>query len=440
MNPTWVFALLIGSTFAPAREDISQTKLDNWNHWRGPLASGFAPKADPPIHWGPGKNVKWQAPLPGKGSASPIVWGDQVFVLTAVSTDRQGDPATLPKPDPKKKTVAPTNYYQFVVMAFDRATGKLNWQQVAAEQVPHEGHHPSHSYAGGSPTTDGKNLYVSFGSFGTFCYTLDGKPVWKRDFGKLNTRLGWGEAVTPVVHGDSLLLNWDQEEGASALICLDAATGQTRWSTPRDEHTTWTTPLIVPFAGAFQVVMNGTNRIRSYDLSTGKEIWECGGMTVNAIPSPIVSDGIVYCMSGYTGSAAVALPLGLTGDITNNSKELWKHSAGTPYVASPLLFNDKLYFTKVLEPFLTVLDVKTGKPVIDRERLPNVSTFYASPVAAAGRIYLVDRDGTTLVLKDGKKIEVLSVNRLNEPIDASPALVGKQMFLRSEHSLFCIEE
>jgi hypothetical protein len=136
----------------------------------------------------------------------------------------------------------------------------------------------------------------------------------------------------------------------------------------------------------------------------------------------------------------LALPLDLAGDVTDQSKQLWKHSAGTPYVASPLLFNDRLYFTKVLEPILTVLDVKSGKPVIDRERLPNVTTFYSSPVAAAGRIYMVDRDGTTLVLKQGDKLEVLAVNRLNEPIDASPALVGKQLFLRSERSLFCIED
>ncbi len=439
MNPSWVFVLLFGLAHATPGEEFSQTKLDNWHQRRGPSATGFNPKADPPVHWGPGQNIKWQAPIPGKGSASPIVWGDQVFVLTAVSTDRQADPSAIAKPDPNKKTTAPTNYYQFVVMAFDRATGKLRWQQVAAEQVPHEGHHPSHSYAGGSPTTDGRFLYVSFGSFGNYCYTLDGKLVWKRDLGRMNTRLGWGEAVTPVIHGDSLLLNWDQE-GSSALYCLDAATGATRWCTPRDEHTTWTTPLVIPHGGTFQVVMNGTNRIRSYDLSTGKEIWECGGMTTNSIPSPVPGNGIVYCMSGYTGSAALALPLDLTGDVTEQSKYLWKHTAGTPYVASPLLFNDRLYFTKVLEPMLTVLDVKTGKPVIDRARLPNVSTFYSSPVAAAGRIYMVDRDGTTLVLKEGDKLEVLAVNRLNEPIDASPALVGKQLFLRSEHSLFCIED
>jgi outer membrane protein assembly factor BamB len=441
MNSTWLLGLMLGLANTLPGEDVGLTKLTNWHQWRGPMATGFSPKADPPVHWGPGKNIKWQAPIPGKGSSSPIVWEDKVFVLTAVPTDRKAEAEALPKVDPKfqKRTSAPTNYYQFLVMAFDRGTGKLLWQQVASEMVPHEGHHETHSYAAGSPTTDGKRLYVSFGSFGNYCYTLDGKLVWKRDLGRMNTRLGWGEAVTPVIHGDSLLLNWDQEAN-SALYCLDAATGQTKWRTPREERTTWSTPAVVPHAGAFQVVLNGTNRIRAYDLSTGRELWECGGMTVNPIPSPVPAVDVVYCMSGYTGTAALALPLGESGDLTNQSKAFWKYAGGTPYVPSPLLLDNRLYFTKGNEALLTILDTATGKPVLDRQRLPSVKSFYASPVSAAGRVYLVDRDGTTLVLKKGDKLELLATNRVNEPIDASPALVGKQIFLRSEHSLFCIEE
>jgi outer membrane protein assembly factor BamB len=441
MNSTWLFSLLLGLVHVLPGKDLDQAKLDNWHQWRGPTATGFSAKAEPPIHWGPGKNIKWQAPIPGKGSSTPIVWDDKVFVLTAVPTDRKASPDELPKTDPnlRKRTNAPNNFYQFVVLAFDRASGKLLWKQIAAEMVPHEGHHDSHSYAAGSPTTDGKFLYVSFGSFGNYCYTLDGKLVWKRDLGRLNTRLGWGEAVTPVLHGDSLLLNWDQE-AASALYCLDAATGQTKWRTPREEPTTWSTPVVMPHAGAFQVILNGTNRVRSYDLSTGRELWECGGMTVNPIPSPVGADDVVYCMSGYQGTAALALPLGETGDLTNQSKSFWKFKGGTPYVPSPLLLDNRLYFTKGNEALLTILDAKSGKPVLDRTRLPSVKSFYASPASAAGRVYLVDRDGTTLVLKQGDKLEVLATNRLNEPIDASPALVGKQLFLRSQHSLFCIEE
>jgi outer membrane protein assembly factor BamB len=368
------------------------------------------------------------------------VWKDQVFVLTAVQTDRKAEPESLPKQDPRfpKKTTAPTCYYRFVVLSFDRDTGKLRWQHTATEQVPHEGHHPTHSYAAGSPTTDGRTLCVSFGSRGIYGYRLNGDLIWHRDLGRLNTRLGWGEAVTPVLHNNRVLLNWDQEDN-SALICLDAETGQTIWRTPRDEKTSWNTPLVVNRDGKTQVIVNGTKRIRSYDFNSGKLLWECGGMTVNPIPSPLADEARVYCMSGYTGSAACAVPLDSHGDLKDHQLA-WRHTHGTPYVPSPLLIGDRLYFTQANSPLLTVLDAKQGTPVLDRVRLPGQQSFYASPVAAAGRIYLVDRKGVTLVLRQSDKLEILATNRLDDAIDASPALVGKQVFLRGEKYLYCIED
>jgi outer membrane protein assembly factor BamB len=421
-------------------DDLALQRYDNWAQWRGPDANGTAPKADPPVTWDDKTNVRWKAPLPGRGSATPAVWGDRVFVLTAVETDRAAAAADPPKADPRfeKKTAAPANYYRFVVLCFDRGTGKLRWERVATEQVPHEGHHPTHSYAAGSPATDGQSLYASFGSRGVYCYDLDGNLRWRRDLGRLNTRLGWGEAVTPVVHGDALLLNWDQEAD-SALYCLDARTGRTRWKADRDEKTSWNTPLVVEYRGRAQVVVNGTTRIRSYDLETGEPLWQCGGMTVNAIPSAVAGDGVVYCVSGYRGAAAAAVSLDARGDVTGTDRVLWRYGRGTPYVPSPLLLGDRLYFTQTNEPLLTSLDVRTGKPVLDRERLPGLGTLYASPVAAAGRVYLVDRDGTTLVLKAGDRLEVLATNRLGDPVDASPAAVGRQLFLRGEKNLYCIE-
>jgi outer membrane protein assembly factor BamB len=433
----WVFGAVA------AAGELAGPPLDNWHQWRGPLANGTAPHADPPLTWDDKTHVQWKAPLPARsrGSATPIVWGDRVFVLTAIQTDRTIDASELPKVDPRfeKKTTAPTNYYRFVVLCFDRATGKLRWEQTATEQVPHEGHHPTHSYAAGSPTTDGRFLYASFGSRGIYCYDLDGNLQWQRDLGRMNTRLGWGEAVTPVLHGDALLLNWDQEAG-SALYCLDPKTGKTKWKVDRDELTSWNTPLVVEHKGRTQVILNATKRIRSYDLATGQELWQCGGMTTNAIPSLVVQDGVVYAMSGYKGSAVAAISLDATGDVTDSDKVLWRYKEGTPYVPSPLLAGGRLYFTQGYEALLTSLDIKTGKPVLDRERLPEVDSFYASPVAAAGRIYLVARDGTTLVLKQGDKLEVLATNKLGDPIDASPVLVGKQLFLRGEKFLYCIEE
>ena len=437
MKQAFLLTLCIGMTCGAAEPGWS----DNWTQWRGPEANGTAPKGDPPITWDKTTNVKWKAALPGRGSATPIVWGNQVFVVTAIETNRVADANDLPKPEPRfeTKTSPPTNYYQFVVLSFDRTIGKLLWKQVAAERVPHEGHHASHSYAAGSPTTDGHSLYVSFGSFGVYCYDLDGKLRWQRDLGRMHTRLGWGEAVTPVIHGASLLLNWDQEED-SALYCLDAKTGQTKWKKPRDEKTSWNTPLVVEYKGRTQVVVNGTNRVRSYDLETGKELWECGGMTVNAIPSVVTGNGVAYVMSGYKGAAAAAIPLDAVGDVTGSDKVLWRYGKGTPYVPSPLLLGDRLYFTKTNDALLTILDAKTGKPILESARLPGAKSFYASPVAAADRVYLVDRDGTTLVLKAGDTLEILATNRLDDPIDASPAVVGKQLFLRGEKYLYCIEE
>lgn len=431
--------LLLSATLATAGEK-AVNPVDQWPHWRGPLASGFAPSANPPIQWDEKTNIRWKAPVPGRGSSTPIVWGDQVFVATAVDTGKEAKPEDLPRADPKleRKTTAPKTYHQFLLICFDRATGKVRWQKVATERVPHEGHHPSHSYAAGSPTTDGRFVWVSFGSQGVYCYDMAGTLKWERDLGLINSRLGWGEASTPVIHGDALVLNWDQEKD-SRLIVLDAKTGKTRWQVDRDEPTTWNTPLVVDYKGTTQIIVNGTNKARSYDLTTSKLLWQCGGQTLNAIPSPVAGDGYAFLMSGYKGSTAVAIPLDARGELTDTDKVAWKHTKGTPYCPSPLLVDGKLYFTQGNDPLLTCLDARTGKAIFERQRLEGVESFYASPVAAAGRIYLVDRDGVGLVLKQNSKVEVLATNRLEDTMDASPAVAGRQLFLRGHKFLYCIE-
>jgi outer membrane protein assembly factor BamB len=435
--------LLLGccATISLFGTEATKEQLANWPQWRGPLVSGAAPDANPPLTWDEKTNVKWKTAIPGRGTSTPIVWGDHVFVLTAVDTGREAVVADLPKHDPKleKKTEAPKTYHQFVVLCLDRKTGDIRWKKVATEQVPHEGHHPTHCYAAGSPCTDGKYLYASFGSFGVYCYTLDGELKWKRDLGRMQTRLGWGEASTPALAGNLLIVNWDQE--VDSFICgLDTATGEVKWKTGRDEVTTWNTPLVVEYKGRTQVIVNATKKTQSYDATNGKAIWECGGQTVNCIPSAVTKDGVVICMSGYKGSLAAAIALDAQGDVTGTDKVLWKYEKGTPYVPSPLLHGDRLYFTQVNNALLTCLDAKTGKLIFEHERLPGLVDLYASPIAAAGRIYIVDRDGTTLVLKAGDKPEVLATNRLGDPVDASPVAVGKQLFLRGEKYLYCIEE
>lgn len=415
---------------------------DDWPHWRGPHANGTAPQADPPTVWdgASGKNIRWKAPLTGRGSATPIVWGNQVFIVSAEKTDREAKPDELPKQvaGVERMTKPPTHFYRFIVTSYDRGMGKVNWQKIAAEAVPHEGHHETHSYAAGSPTTDGERLYVSFGSFGIFCYDMAGKLLWERQLGRLITRRGWGEAVTPVLYRGQLLLNWDQEL-KSALYCLDAATGKTKWKADRDEVTTWTTPFVTEFAGRTQVILNGTRRVRSHDLENGAVIWLWEGMTTNAIPSVLRYQDAIIAMSGYQGTKAVSIPLSSQGDLGKDGKVNWSYQPGTPYVPSPVLVNDQLYFTSKNDAVLTVLEAGSGKPVLSGVRLPGVRQFYASPLYAGGKVYFTDRDGVTLVLKPGPKLDVLATNKLDDPVDASPVAVGRQLFLRGERFLYCVE-
>jgi outer membrane protein assembly factor BamB len=436
-------ALLAPFFAASVRADESaKQRLDNWHQWRGPLANGTAPHGKPPVKWDAKTNIKWKTELPGLGTSTPIVWDDLVFVLTALDTGRTAAAADIPQPQPRfpKKTGAPQTYHQFIVLALDRKTGAVRWKRVAAEKVPHEGHHNTHSYAAYSPTTDGKFLYVSFGSFGLYCYDFAGKLQWKRtDLPRLETRLGWGEGGAPVVHGDSLIVARDQE-GPSALYVLNARTGETRWKVERDEVTTWNTPLVVDYKGRTQIIVTATKFIRSYDLADGRVLWKCGGLTVNCIPSAVRYEDSVICMSGYKGAAAFRIPLDASGDVTSSDKILWTHKRGTPYVPSPLLTGDRLYFTQSNDALLTCLNVKTGTVILERERLGGLRTLYASPVEADGRIYLTDREGTTMVLQRGDEVKTLSVNRLDESIDASPAIVGKQLFLRGAKHLYCIED
>ncbi|MBP86153.1 MAG: hypothetical protein CMJ64_05475 [Planctomycetaceae bacterium] len=431
-----ILSVLLLAQIASA-DDRAAARHESWHQWRGPQANGVAQDSDPPTRWDATANIRWKAAIDGEGSATPIIWGDQVFLLTAIETDRVA--RNPPVPDERAKTRPPGNYLQYVVLCFDRATGEEKWRRVSCEDVPHEGWHRTNTFASASPTTDGERLYVSFGSRGIYCYDLAGKLQWQRDLGDMRTRYGWGEATSPVVHGDSLIINWDHED-QSFIAVLDTASGKTKWKQDRDEPTSWATPVVVEHDGRTQLIVNGTTRVRSYDLSTGDIIWQCGGQTVNAIPSPLVADGFVFCMSGYRGSAAYAISLDATGDLTDTDQPRWVHRQGTPYVPSPILYGSQLYFTARNASVLSCLDVETGKPVFNTQRLPGLGNIYASPVAAAERIYFTDRDGTTVVLKHGPKLEVIATNKLDEPIDASPAIVGNQMFLRGVQHLYCIEE
>ncbi|MDA1275852.1 MAG: PQQ-binding-like beta-propeller repeat protein [Verrucomicrobia bacterium] len=437
MTRYWLLVWIGVGIFIPQTSaDFPGERIDNWHQWRGPNGNGVAPHGKPPIRWSEDSNVRWKVGLPGEGTSTPIIWGNQIFLVAAIETDR--DAPARGKVDPEALTEPPTQFFQFLVLSVDRNTGKELWRRIATEAVPHQGRHPTHSYAAASPVTDGNYLYVSFGSRGIFCFDLAGKLIWTRALGQMRTRYGWGEATSPVLSGDALIVNWDHED-QSFILALDVKTGETRWKADRDEPTSWSTPLAVEQEGQTQIIVNGTNRIRSYDLSSGAVLWECGGLTLNCIPSPVRTDQAVICMSGYRGAAVFAIPFDSKGDLTGTQKLAWSYHRATPYVPSPLLYRNRLYFTYANSAVLTCLDAQDGTPVFEQQRLPELGTLYASPTAAGGYIFIVDRDGLAVVLQDGPSIEIVATNRLNAQIDASPAIVGTQLFLRGRRELYCIQ-
>lgn len=248
-----------------------------------------------------------------------------------------------------------------------------------------------------------------------------------------------GEGCSPVIHDGRLVILRDNQE-QSYIVVLDAKTGKTKWRADRDEPGGWATPRIVQHSGRTQVITSGANMVRSYDLDSGEVIWQCGGLTSNAIPSPVVDGDVVFCMTGYQGYSLLALPLSATGDISDSDKILWTKDSGTPYTPSPLLYDGLLYFNQSNQAILTCLDSKTGDAMINRKRLSEFANIYASPVGAADRVYITGRNGTTLVLQKSNEMKILATNELEDRVDSSPALAGNQLFLRGNEFLYCIAE
>ncbi len=445
----------------------------HWGQWRGPEASGVARHADPPLTWSETEHVAWKVEIPGRGSASPIVWGDKVFLLTAVPV---GDSIPLAAPEVSRgrrsADVSPrgtparrerrggggarggrrgrggprgaqeVRAHRFTVLAFDRETGEVAWEREAREALPHEGYQqPNGSYASGSAVTDGERLYAFFGSWGLYAYDLDGELLWEADLGDRFMRNAFGEGTTPALHGDTLVVTWDHIGGQSFVAALDARTGEERWRSNRDEIDTWATPLVVEHDGRAQVITPAMNQVYSYDLETGETVWRSRGTTMNAIPSPVHAGGLVYVTSGYRGNNLQAIRLAdARGDIAGTGAIVWQLDRDTPYVPSPLLYDDTLYLLKSNDGILSAFDPLTGEPHYALQRLQGVPNVFASPVGAAGRVYITGRDGATLVIRQGPRYEVLAVNRLDDGFDASPALVDDELYLRGYRYLYKIAE
>jgi len=403
---------------------------------------GISPDGDPHLEWSEQENVAWKVALPGRGSSTPVIWGDRLYVLTAVPVDGS-TPELPPHADPgaphgPRRGRADSVEQAFKLLAIDRADGETVWERTAATAVPHEATQQNNSYASASAITDGEVLLAYFGSWGLYAYDMEGDLKWSRDFGDMRTRNGFGEGATPALHGDTLVVPWDHE-GQSFIVALDKNTGEERWRRDRDEVTSWATPLIIEHGGRSQVVTTGTHHVTSYDLATGEILWQGPGLTLNSIPSPVEKDGVVYVTSGFRGSAAFAVRLSdARGDITGTPAILWTLDRDTPYVPSPLLYEGVLYLVKSNNGIITAVEAGSGRTLYGPVRLPGIYEIYASPVGVAGRVYIVGRDGNAVVLQNGPELEILAKNSLDDGFDASPAIVGREMYLRGYRYLYRI--
>lgn len=430
---------------------VNSADADNWPHWRGEAGNSVSSTATPPTEWSATSNVKWKVKLPGRGSSSPIVWEDRIYVTSAVPQPQQtAQTVSLRSQPPQRQqrpqrgrggrggAQAPLPTLEFRVLCFNRTDGKLLWDQLATVSKPHEGTHSTNGFASASPCTDGKYVYAHFGSRGLFCYTMDGSLKWKRtDFGRMSTRATFGEGSSPTLIGNRLIVPWDHE-GPSAIYALDKSTGETIWKTNRDEPTCWATPLVIEHAGQKQIVMNGQNNARAYDLETGKELWRCTGQTQRPVACAVAGNGLVFVGSGFRGSFLAAFKPDGRGDIQGTRNVAWSVNRDTPDIASPLLSGNRLYFHKGKTGVLSCLDAASGKALFGPSRLPGLSSIYASPIAAGGHVYLTGRSGTTVVIKDSDELEIVATNSVGETVDATPAPVDDELIIRGEQHLFCI--
>jgi outer membrane protein assembly factor BamB len=328
----------------------------------------------------------------------------------------------------------------FTVMALSRTDGSLIWSDVARHETPHEGKQTNNSWASSSAITDGEHVFAFFGSRGLYAYDMEGNLQWDVDFGDMRIRNGFGEGTSPALHGDTIVIVWDHQ-GDSFIVALDKNTGRELWRQPRDEPESWATPLVVEFDGRAQVITAGENRTSSYYLDTGDLVWDGPGLTVNPIPSPVEADGVVYMTSGYRGEALRAVRLAdAQGDISDSPAILWEYNHDTPYVPSPLLYDGILYFLKSNSPILTAFDVTRGQAYYGPQRLDGLQEIYSSPVGAAGHVYFLGRDGGALVISNAGKFEILAKNNLDDGFEASPAIVGDELYLRGRQFLYRVQE
>ncbi|MHC4759120.1 MAG: PQQ-binding-like beta-propeller repeat protein [Planctomycetota bacterium] len=427
--PVLVFSIIFLITIS-SMDAYGETASNNWPNWRGPSATGVSPEGNPPTKWSETENIKWKIELPGEGLSSPVIWGDKIFFQAAIETQEK---AADSEPEQRFKV------HKLDLVCVDKNTGIILWQKTTRKEVPYEGHHASSSFASYSPVTDGKHVWVGFGGHGLHCYDMEGNHKWSADLGKINTEDEIGGASSPILADDSVVVVMDHM-GDSSITAADKDTGEILWRKDRDEETGWATPLAVEVDSGIQVVTSSDKLVRTYDAKTGELIWYCEGQTMNSIPSPVSGFGKVFCTSGFQGNILQAIELGHTGDLTGTDAVSWEIKKNTPYIPSPLLYDDMIYLCYGNRPVISCYNAITGEAVFERQKLEGLKEVYASLAGAAGRVYIIGRDGKTAVMEHSKEFKCLAVNALDDKFDASPAIVGNELFLKGRTYLYCIAE
>ena len=431
----WIAAItaMISCNCVSATEDDSPA----WSQWRGQKSNGVSVVGKPPIEWGTNQNIRWKTAIPGRGHSTPVIFGDRIFLTSAIPIGEKLAPKMSGRPG-EHDNLPIDSKFQFAVMCVNRLDGTLLWSKVVHEAIPVEAGHNTASLASASPVVDSQHVYAHFGSHGLYCLDFNGKIEWQKHFGQMHSKHGHGEGASPTLNRNILIVNWDHEE-KSFLVALEKSTGKELWRRDRDEDTSWSSPIIIDYEGKQQVIVCGTNRVRGYALTTGEVQWECGGLSSNIVATPVFANNILYVGSSYEKKMLMAIDLkGAKGDLTGSERVLWSRTRGTPYVPSLLLYDDSLYFLTHYQNVLTRVHGPTGKDSPGAVRLGSLGNIYASPVGANGFVYVTDLEGTTEVITHADIPRTVAVNRLNEPVNASLAIVGDELFIRGEKNLYCV--
>ena len=424
-------------------------RVSNWPSFRGDHAAGTADGANLPEQWDAekGVNIKWKARIPGLSHSSPVVWGDRIFVTTAISsrgnaTFRRGLYGDGDASEDRSS-------HQWKLYCINKKTGKVLWEQIAFEGEPREKRHIKSTYANATPATDGRYVVAFFGSQGLYAYDLKGRLIWKKDLGRINAgaydlpEYEWGTASSPIIYKDLAIVQCDQQKGAF-LIAVDLKTGKTVWQTSREELPSWGTPTIYPGKKRVELITNASNFIRGYDPETGKELWRLGGSSKITAPTPVFSEDLIVVASGRRPEAPIfVIRAGANGDITLAGEQktsayvAWTRQRSGSYMPTPLIYQGYLYVLQN-QGILACYDLPTGEQRY-QERIPHQgSGFSASPVAADGKIYLSSEDGDIFVVKAGARFELAGTNRIGQPLMATPAISEGVMFVRAQNDLFAI--